>query len=237
MNRPVLLVPVLTMLGGCGPGAVPLSAFSQGTISLFSSQIGDGVAIETIHFSLMLSSSECLTLSSSVNASLNGIPMKLFRSGGDTPDFEGICDLPEFRVDVPSASVTTPEDARLELSDSSTQIAVVVKNMMAARTLTPRQDMSSLSHGQELVFDWSPSDDTFTMEPLMVLSTAGRNYNLFSNRTGPVIQAMVPNNVPAGSTQLELRVYPLTPLIECGGIARCKVGVTWSKSEATVIAP
>lgn len=171
MNRVVLLLPVLAVLGGCGRGAVPLSAFSQGSLSLFSTQISDGIAPETIHFALQLHSpSECPTLSSGVSASLNGIPMKLFHIGGDTPDFEGICDVPEFRIDVPPTSLTAPQDARLELSDGVTQVVVVVANMTAVRTLMPRQDISALSHGQELVLDWSPPDDTFIMGPLIFFS-------------------------------------------------------------------
>ncbi len=187
-----LIVPLFSLLSAaCSPDAVtvPLQAYSDGELALSLSDNADGDSRELLRFRLSLGAKGCPRLSEEVTAHLNGMLMKMHARGGPQEGPTSACDRAEFTLDIPYDAVASQQDARLELSDNTHRIVVVVRHLVAARSLTPRQPLSPLSRGQTLVFDWSPAIDT--LENLQIFFNPGVNNSrkLSVKRTGVVVES------------------------------------------------
>jgi len=233
---------LLPLVAACGPQGQPLAAFASGSLSLGSDQginLPPDQSADLTVVAQLLPGESCPTLTDDARALLNGMPMRLEAQGGPRQTADGnYCDSPSFSLHLPAAAPGAPSDGRLEISDGSGQVTVVVPLLLATRTLVPRQSLSTISRGEHLSFDWSPSEDHFFSQPQIFFNpVVNEYYDLAVAQAGSVIAAAVPYNVPSGATHLQTNMYPALTATECSGVSSCTATVTWIRGVATTVAP
>ena len=231
---------VVAALAACGcEHPVPLSAFARAELHVFSWATLEDGADGPVHIDLWLrATSGCPTLASGTYPLLDGEPLSVVSWGENNNTFlAGGCASASFTTMRPASSLGPLHDTRFEMSDETHRIVVVVHGLLAHRTLTPRQARQPLTPGQTLVFDWSPADDAFDLEPQIAFNPmVNEYYEPEVQRMGTVIQLTVPDDIPDGPTHLQLSFFPSSPVTECTGVTTCSDGVAWNEGVSTVIA-
>lgn|GEM_PF-1386110 len=230
IDRPAFfaLMLLVSLASGCGPDTktVRLSGFSGGKLFFRS-----GNTAATLGFDVFLDGGlpGCPTLASGVSATLNGLTLRERQSGGPQGSFTSACDPASFGLDLPLEGLGAPQDGRIELSDSSARITMVVHNMVGVRALTPRQALSSVTGGQKLAFDYTPADDVFDSAPHVTLAPdSGKPRGFEPTRTRGLIDVVLPNDVGPGGALLRFKLYPSASSQTCTGVVSCGGFIGWT---------
>lgn len=231
------LMVLAPLASGCGPDTktVPLSGFSRGKLFFRS-----GNTAATLGFDVFLDGGlpGCPTLASGVSATLNGLTLRERQSGGPQGSFTSTCDPASFGLDLPLEGLGAPQDGRIELSDSSARITMVVHNMVGVRTLTPRQALSSVTGGQKLAFDYTPADDVFDSAPHVTLAPdSGKPRGFEPTRTGGLIEVVLPNDIGPGAALLRFNFSPSAKSQTCTGVSTCEGFIGWMLDETITVVP
>lgn len=234
----LMLIVLVPLALGCGPDTktVPLSGFSRGKLSFRSGNTGAA----TLGFDVSLNGGlpGCPTLASRVSATLNGVPLREWQRGGPQGYFTSTCDAASFGLELPLEGLGAPQDGRLELSDSSGRITMVVHNMVGLRTLTPRQALSAVTRGQKLAFDYTPADDVFDSAPdVVVIPESGRPRGFAPTRTGGLIEMVMPNDIGPGGALLRFTFYPSAKSQTCTGVFTCEGFIAWILDQTITVVP
>jgi hypothetical protein len=164
--------------------------------------------------------SGCLQLHPGVEATLDGIPLKVTPGVALTRD--GPCSDPELwptfinRVDA-ALFLGEPRNAVLEIRDGGDRIVVEYRNLFARHTFQQLSPAPTVKPGEEVFLPWDPPTDDLTLVTSASLDTVG---------VVPVrpeeggVRLTIPPGFPEGPVQVSTRASVI-PAERCEGVALC----------------